>query len=166
MTLQFLSSFYRNLYSGGGSGGHGFRDVSVEDVAPHRTVMGKKQWNRRTSPLSYHKLLCCLMWRLLLVSLNMQVADAMEMMILSILGPQLHCEWRLPSYQVALVTSVKPRLVLLYSLKHVGLVSVCVNVCAQLLFPVFASGGVHRDGDRLTCVGECVRQVWQKNCES
>lgn len=30
----------------------------------------------------------------------------MEMMILSILAPQLHCEWRLPSYQVALVTSV------------------------------------------------------------
>ncbi|XP_006788935.1 synaptic vesicle 2-related protein-like [Neolamprologus brichardi] len=34
------------------------------------------------------------------------VADAMEMMILSILGPQLHCEWRLPSYKVALITSV------------------------------------------------------------
>ncbi|KAM6902105.1 synaptic vesicle 2-related protein [Xenentodon cancila] len=30
----------------------------------------------------------------------------MEMMILSILGPQMHCEWRLPSYQVALITSV------------------------------------------------------------
>lgn len=36
-----------------------------------------------------------------------QVGDAMEMMILSILGPQLHCEWRLPGYQVALITSVK-----------------------------------------------------------
>lgn len=36
-----------------------------------------------------------------------QVADAMEMMILSILGPQLHCEWKLPSYKVALITSVK-----------------------------------------------------------
>ncbi|XP_042365391.1 synaptic vesicle 2-related protein-like [Plectropomus leopardus] len=34
------------------------------------------------------------------------VGDAMEMMILSILGPQLHCEWRLPGYQVALITSV------------------------------------------------------------
>ncbi|NWI70403.1 SVOP protein, partial [Todus mexicanus] len=31
---------------------------------------------------------------------------AMEMMILSILAPQLHCEWRLPSWQVALLTSV------------------------------------------------------------
>lgn len=30
----------------------------------------------------------------------------MEMMILSILAPQLHCEWRLPSWQVALLTSV------------------------------------------------------------
>ncbi|XP_059214395.1 synaptic vesicle 2-related protein [Centropristis striata] len=34
------------------------------------------------------------------------IADAMEMMILSILSPQLHCEWRLPGYQVALITSV------------------------------------------------------------
>lgn len=34
------------------------------------------------------------------------MADAMEMMILSILAPQLHCEWRLPSWQVALLTSV------------------------------------------------------------
>ncbi|KAK7934113.1 hypothetical protein WMY93_005009 [Mugilogobius chulae] len=33
------------------------------------------------------------------------MADAMEMMILSILAPQLHCEWRLPSLQVALLTS-------------------------------------------------------------
>lgn len=36
----------------------------------------------------------------------LQMADAMEMMILSILAPQLHCEWRLPSWQVALLTSV------------------------------------------------------------
>ncbi|XP_070706529.1 synaptic vesicle 2-related protein-like isoform X2 [Pempheris klunzingeri] len=34
------------------------------------------------------------------------IADAMEMMILSILGPQLHCEWSLPKYKVALITSV------------------------------------------------------------
>ncbi|XP_044029764.1 synaptic vesicle 2-related protein [Siniperca chuatsi] len=34
------------------------------------------------------------------------VGDAMEMMILSILGPQLHCEWRLPSCKVALITLV------------------------------------------------------------
>uniref|UniRef100_A0A7N6AUH5 Major facilitator superfamily (MFS) profile domain-containing protein n=1 Tax=Anabas testudineus TaxID=64144 RepID=A0A7N6AUH5_ANATE len=34
------------------------------------------------------------------------IGDAMEMMILSILGPQLHCEWMLPGYQVALITSV------------------------------------------------------------
>lgn len=36
-----------------------------------------------------------------------QMADAMEMMILSILAPQLHCEWKLPSLEVALLTSVK-----------------------------------------------------------
>ncbi|KFO23745.1 Synaptic vesicle 2-related protein [Fukomys damarensis] len=34
------------------------------------------------------------------------MADAMEMMILSILAPQLHCEWQLRSWQVALLTSV------------------------------------------------------------
>lgn len=34
------------------------------------------------------------------------MADAMEMMILSILAPQLHCEWRLPNWEVALLTSV------------------------------------------------------------
>ncbi|XP_034026161.1 synaptic vesicle 2-related protein [Thalassophryne amazonica] len=33
------------------------------------------------------------------------MADAMEMMILSILAPQLHCEWRLPRIEVALLTS-------------------------------------------------------------
>ncbi|XP_068183844.1 synaptic vesicle 2-related protein-like isoform X2 [Antennarius striatus] len=32
--------------------------------------------------------------------------EAMEMMILSILGPQLHCEWRLPSYKMAVILSV------------------------------------------------------------
>ncbi|KAK2504190.1 hypothetical protein MC885_016376, partial [Smutsia gigantea] len=37
---------------------------------------------------------------------KLSMADAMEMMILSILAPQLHCEWRLPSWQVALLTSV------------------------------------------------------------
>ncbi|XP_068609300.1 synaptic vesicle 2-related protein-like [Brachionichthys hirsutus] len=29
--------------------------------------------------------------------------EAVEMVILSILGPQLHCEWRLPTYEVALI---------------------------------------------------------------
>ncbi|XP_022617817.1 synaptic vesicle 2-related protein-like [Seriola dumerili] len=45
-------------------------------------------------------------WKMSLLTGLSWVADAMEMMILSILGPQLHCEWRLPSYQVALITSV------------------------------------------------------------
>jgi len=34
------------------------------------------------------------------------MADAMEMMILSILGPALHCDWNLPPWQQALLTSV------------------------------------------------------------
>ncbi|ELK03905.1 Synaptic vesicle 2-related protein [Pteropus alecto] len=42
---------------------------------------------------------------LMMFASSLQMADAMEMMILSILAPQLHCEWRLPSWQVALLTS-------------------------------------------------------------
>ncbi|XP_068430271.1 synaptic vesicle 2-related protein [Clinocottus analis] len=34
------------------------------------------------------------------------VGDAMEIMILRVLAPQLHCEWRLQSHEVALITSV------------------------------------------------------------
>lgn len=45
-------------------------------------------------------------WKISLLTGLSWVADAMEMMILSILGPQLHCEWRLPSYKVALITSI------------------------------------------------------------
>ncbi|XP_053938239.1 synaptic vesicle 2-related protein isoform X3 [Cuculus canorus] len=45
-------------------------------------------------------------WKLSVVTGLAWMADAMEMMILSILAPQLHCEWRLPSWQVALLTSV------------------------------------------------------------
>jgi len=34
------------------------------------------------------------------------MADAMEMMILSILGPALHCDWMVPPWQQALLTTV------------------------------------------------------------
>ncbi|EOA96479.1 Synaptic vesicle 2-related protein, partial [Anas platyrhynchos] len=44
-------------------------------------------------------------WKLSIIT-GLAWANAMEMMILSILAPQLHCEWRLPSWQVALLTSV------------------------------------------------------------
>ncbi|XP_073917119.1 synaptic vesicle 2-related protein isoform X2 [Castor canadensis] len=44
-------------------------------------------------------------WKLSVLTGLAWMADAMEMMILSILAPQLHCEWRLPSWQVALLTS-------------------------------------------------------------
>uniref|UniRef100_A0A8D2PEL2 Synaptic vesicle 2-related protein n=1 Tax=Zosterops lateralis melanops TaxID=1220523 RepID=A0A8D2PEL2_ZOSLA len=45
-------------------------------------------------------------WKLSVITGLAWMADAMEMMILSILAPQLHCEWRLPSWKVALLTSV------------------------------------------------------------
>jgi len=37
------------------------------------------------------------------------MADAMEMMILSILGPALHCDWMVPPWQQALLTTVSIR---------------------------------------------------------
>ncbi|XP_048412028.1 synaptic vesicle 2-related protein [Stegostoma tigrinum] len=45
-------------------------------------------------------------WKLSVLTGLAWMADAMEMMILSILAPQLHCEWRLQSWQVALISSV------------------------------------------------------------
>ncbi|XP_035523979.1 synaptic vesicle 2-related protein-like [Morone saxatilis] len=45
-------------------------------------------------------------WKICLLTGLSWIGDAMEMMILSILGPQLHCEWRLPSYKLAILTSV------------------------------------------------------------
>ena len=38
------------------------------------------------------------------------MADAMEMMILSILAPALHCDWKLPPFQQALLTTVTIKL--------------------------------------------------------
>ncbi|KAJ8393920.1 hypothetical protein AAFF_G00054530 [Aldrovandia affinis] len=45
-------------------------------------------------------------WKLSILSGLFWMADAMEMMILSVLTPQLHCEWRLPAWKVAMITSV------------------------------------------------------------
>ncbi|XP_068191544.1 synaptic vesicle 2-related protein-like [Antennarius striatus] len=42
-------------------------------------------------------------WKLCVLAGLAWTGDAMEMMILSILGPQLYCEWRLPRYKVALI---------------------------------------------------------------
>ena len=38
------------------------------------------------------------------------MADAMEMMILAILSPALHCDWNLPGWKQALLTTVNLRL--------------------------------------------------------
>ena len=88
----------------------------------------------------------------------------MEMMILSILGPQLHCEWRLPSYEVALITSVKIFWVLCKNCRCV----ICAKICIQVFFLVFfffTSGGLHWYGVKFACMGECVGQVRQKSSE-
>ncbi len=81
----------------------------------------------------------------------------MEMMILSILGPQLHCEWRLPSYQVALITSVR------FCQKNFIPQLVDFEICENVSF--CGSGGVCWDEYQFTCMGESVGQVRQKNSE-
>lgn len=97
-------SLYRNFYNRWGTRSHWVWKVPVENLPPHWTVMGKNPktskypnilWFPHILPHSFNSL-----------PLWMQIGDAMEMMILSILGPQLHCEWMLPGYKVALITSV------------------------------------------------------------
>jgi len=36
----------------------------------------------------------------------MQLADGMEMMVISIIDPAVHCQWMVPTWQQALLTSV------------------------------------------------------------
>uniref|UniRef100_A0A8C4RB51 SV2 related protein n=1 Tax=Eptatretus burgeri TaxID=7764 RepID=A0A8C4RB51_EPTBU len=45
-------------------------------------------------------------WKLSMITGLAWMADAMEMMILSILGAELRCDWLLANWQVALITSV------------------------------------------------------------
>ncbi|TNM91949.1 hypothetical protein fugu_018961 [Takifugu bimaculatus] len=45
-------------------------------------------------------------WRISFINGLAWVADAMEIIIMTILSPQLRCEWRLESYQVAVMSSV------------------------------------------------------------
>ena len=46
------------------------------------------------------------------------MADAMEMMILAILSPALHCDWNLPGWKQALLTTVSLRLTVNYYGAH------------------------------------------------
>lgn len=75
------------------------------------------------------------------------MADAMEMMILSILAPQLHCEWRLPSLEVALLTSVK--LPNICSQTYAAIKSVVMS-----LFFVISTGCVYWDDDQFFSLGK------------
>ncbi|XP_065106201.1 synaptic vesicle 2-related protein-like [Paramisgurnus dabryanus] len=45
-------------------------------------------------------------WKLSLITGIAWMADAMEMMLLSIVAPQLRCDWRLSSWKVAFITAV------------------------------------------------------------
>ncbi|CAL8087564.1 unnamed protein product [Calicophoron daubneyi] len=48
----------------------------------------------------------CYQFRLCVVCGILWSADAMEMLLLSILGPALRCQWNLPSQQIAAITTV------------------------------------------------------------
>lgn len=43
----------------------------------------------------------------LLIFFYLQIADSLEMMLLSILAPTIRCIWHLPSWKEALVTTVR-----------------------------------------------------------
>uniref|UniRef100_UPI0037E86FAD synaptic vesicle 2-related protein-like n=1 Tax=Semicossyphus pulcher TaxID=241346 RepID=UPI0037E86FAD len=45
-------------------------------------------------------------WKISILTGLSWLGDAMEMMLLSVLGPELHCDWRLSGFKVALITSV------------------------------------------------------------
>jgi len=53
------------------------------------------------------------------------MADAMEMMILSILGPALHCDWMVPPWQQALLTTVSILSECGWYFREYGVVSKC-----------------------------------------
>lgn len=84
-----------------------------------------------------------------------QVGDAMEIVILSILSSQLRCEWRLDSYQVALMSSVRKP-------DSTGMFGESWRT--SRFFPPLADC-VSRHLDRLPYLGDLLRQVRQKNRE-
>ena len=45
-------------------------------------------------------------WKMLVLTQLIWVADAMEMMLLSFLGPSLKCDWGLSSNEESLLTTV------------------------------------------------------------
>jgi len=47
-----------------------------------------------------------LMMMMMMMMMMLQMADGMEMMVISILGPAVHCDWMVPTVQEAFLTSV------------------------------------------------------------
>jgi len=62
------------------------------------------------------------------------MSDGMEIMVLSILGPAVHCQWMVPLWQEAFLTSVSKRRArdrsVIYCVKR-SMATVCVR-CTQL----------------------------------
>lgn len=69
--------------------------------------------DNKVSSFFNHQLLTC---NMNLLSFLYQAVDAMEMMLLSIIGPVLLCQWYLSSYQEAFITTVQAAKLLLISL--------------------------------------------------
>ena len=59
---------------------------------------------------------------------TLQMADAMEMMILAILSPALHCDWWLPSWKQAFITTVRIFVIVCLFNNHLN---VCCVDCIQ-----------------------------------
>lgn len=48
----------------------------------------------------------------LYIDLHVQIIEAMEIMLLAVVSPEIRCEWRLDDWQVALVSTVSPNLLI------------------------------------------------------
>lgn len=123
-----MAHFSRHIYGGRCCRGHRFRYFPMETIHPHWSLLGELLTSPNTAS----------MWTFFVMTtacdlrvLSVQMADAMEMMILSILAPQLHCEWRLLSLEVALLTSVMVLWHLLPNV-HAASKSVIIVLCLFL----------------------------------
>lgn len=139
--------FSRHIYGGRCCRGHRFRYFPMETIHPHWSLLGELLTSPNTAS----------MWTFFVMTtvcdlrvLSVQMADAMEMMILSILAPQLHCEWRLLSLEVALLTSV---MVLLTSAPKRAC---CIKICHYRSFFI-STGCVYWDDDQLFSLG---KHIW------
>ena len=79
------------------------------------------------------------------------MADSMEMMILSIISPALKCDWRLPDWKLALITTVRKM----------------INTFNPTSLSIFwFLGSIPRHDGQCSVLGAAQRQIWTENSES